>query len=315
MLATIRYTKGLGSSAIYARVRDASGNYLVFATGAWQATEDGTTKTFLPEIADSSTESRYQLEIDLSAITVEGVVEYILASSGDVLGEDAVYSGGISAPVSTTTGPLAGDLCVLADVKDDLGIDASDITADTKLQRLITNLSAQFEAECDRVFRSLTYSGDTFEGTKDRRQWRPDLGYSLRLAPKQYPVTSVISLTVDSRPIPQRTDPNADGWTIRDGLYIDIVGLTVLPITYGYYWDFRRSLVSGSYIAGYATIPVDISQAVAEWVAWKYLRNPRRTGIVSSTVAGGGETTTFSQFDKPLSTAQVIAKYRRRVAP
>jgi hypothetical protein len=203
------------------------------------------------------------------------------------------------------------DLATLAAIKDDLGIDQAETSDDARLKRLITSLSGQFESECGRVFSQATYT-DPFEGSADRRAWRPDQGYTLRLVPKQWPVTSVTALTIEGQPVAQRTSSDVDGWIIRDGMYIDVVGLTALPITYGYAQDFRRSIISATYVAGYPTIPVDIAQALSDWVAWKYLREPRRTGVISATVSGGGESVTYSQWDKPLSTKVVIDRYKRR---
>jgi len=97
-LATIRYTRGLGSSAVYVRIRDTNGNYLVLATGVWQASEDATCKQLLSEYQDADTaESRYQYTLSLPLISVQAVMEYVLVAGESVIGEDDLSASFIGA--------------------------------------------------------------------------------------------------------------------------------------------------------------------------------------------------------------------------
>lgn len=64
MIAFVRYTAGLGNSALHARLRNATGQFYDFTNKNWQAGADADSKQNLTEYADSDpTTSYYSKEI------------------------------------------------------------------------------------------------------------------------------------------------------------------------------------------------------------------------------------------------------------
>jgi hypothetical protein len=87
-IAGIRYTKGLGGAAVYLRARDATAQYWDWTTLAWSATEEAACKQALAERQDSdAAESRYMASVALPP-GVQSILEYVLASTAEVLGEE-----------------------------------------------------------------------------------------------------------------------------------------------------------------------------------------------------------------------------------
>lgn len=86
MLLFIRYTEGLADTGVYARLRDASGNYWNFTTLTWDAALTALCKTFLVETQDAD-DSLYSAS---ATIPIGGpwIEEMVLESSGRVIGYD-----------------------------------------------------------------------------------------------------------------------------------------------------------------------------------------------------------------------------------
>lgn len=88
MFATVRDTKGQGNSAVYARIRDVSGNFWNFITLAWVTPEVANCRIFLTEYADSDTlQSRYQAPLTPPAGDV--IVEYVRLATFLVIAEES----------------------------------------------------------------------------------------------------------------------------------------------------------------------------------------------------------------------------------
>jgi hypothetical protein len=107
MIFFIRTTKGLGNTAVYARLRNAIGKYWNFSTLAWDTVESSNTKIFMTEYADSDlVESLYE-SVDAS-IPAGGPwrQEAVLSSTGEVLGYDSTSVAIESTAISTIVDPL-----------------------------------------------------------------------------------------------------------------------------------------------------------------------------------------------------------------
>jgi len=89
MIAFVRYTSGLGNSAIHARLRNATGQFYDFTNKNWQAGADADTKQNLTEYADSDpTTSYYAKEILVPGTGIYSV-EVVLDSTSLVLGYES----------------------------------------------------------------------------------------------------------------------------------------------------------------------------------------------------------------------------------
>jgi hypothetical protein len=106
MIASTTYWRGNGNSTVYARIRNALGQYNVIGTNVWQNSDtDGTTKAYLTEHQDNDTvESRYSSTV---AVPTGGpwVLEYF--AGNERLGEESTPPD-----VATTSAPTATDNAV-----------------------------------------------------------------------------------------------------------------------------------------------------------------------------------------------------------
>jgi hypothetical protein len=151
MIATRRFQKGLGDSAIYLRIRrgTAAGGYWNFGSEDWDAVETGACRTFLTEQADSDPiKSRYLAEFDSPA--EECVAEIVRLADGEVLADDltVLTSGtvGVQAALPVIgVGLRDNALCTAAAFAGDTG----NADADTAV-RYINAASAMVEAYLGR---------------------------------------------------------------------------------------------------------------------------------------------------------------------
>lgn len=155
------------------------------------------------------------------------------------------------------------DLATLANLKSYLGI--TDGSQDTELQRLLTAKSA------------------AFMNAIHRQDFAPAAAFTDRLYGngcheiflKHYPINSITSVTIDGT----AQTVSADG--IADGYYFDASlppedrqKLSIIGACFPFCgWRSSRGWSSTPnvvvvYNAGYTTIPVEVSQAVIEWVAF-----------------------------------------------
>jgi hypothetical protein len=92
-LASIRYTKSLGNSVVYVRLRDGAGNYWDWSNMVWALAETGASKLFLTEEPDSSpTESLYVRTVDIPALTYSTILEYVDNVTHNTIGSDVIPS-------------------------------------------------------------------------------------------------------------------------------------------------------------------------------------------------------------------------------
>jgi hypothetical protein len=197
----------------------------------------------------------------------------------------------------------AGDFVVLNDLKRWLGLEIGNTKEDDILSALITNLTAAMLNKINRAaLLTATYT-ETRSGNG-----------SSHLALKNFPVTAISSLTVNGVAVLASPDG------IQAGYVFDIYQVSLIGSYFG--WpppgnNFGANFNSGTnnvvvvYTAGYATIPLEVSQACKEWCAFKY-RQRSWIGQTSKHLATG-ETVSFSQKDMPDTVAAVLQQYQRRI--
>ncbi len=181
------------------------------------------------------------------------------------------------------------DLCTLAELKAWLPNQGNN--DDTTLQGLITNASLQVLQYIDRPHILASVLGTVAENY--------DGNDSDRLLPRQFPIISVGSVTIDNVPVQQATS----------------------PVAAGFLWDQRRVLLRGfrfnrgvqnvqiSYTAGYSSVPLDLKQAAIEAFALAY-RQRVRIGEKSNSLSGQ-VTLSFDMSDVPPRSLSIFNQYRR----
>ena len=155
------------------------------------------------------------------------------------------------------------DLTTLADVKAWLqtGQSAFPATDDALLTRLITAGSQYIQSWLNRQIALADYL-ETRDGTGgDRLQFAC------------FPVTAVLSLTIDGQTVPAAPSIGAAGYRFSS---------TQLSVC-GYSFNRGAQNVVVSYTAGYSTTPPDVAQACIELVALRY-RERTRIGEVLAIV-------------------------------
>ena len=176
-----------------------------------------------------------------------------------------------------------GDLTTLADAKQWIGIVGS--SDDAVIVDLISAYSAYVQQWMNRKILLASYT-DTFNGRGNIAQMLPN-----------YPLTAVSAVSVDGVAIPARTTPTGTGYFFDE----DSVILS------GYTFTRGRSNVSISYTAGYATVPLELAQAVNELVGLRYnLRD--KQGWSSKTLAG--ETVSLITKDMPDSVKTILNNWK-----
>jgi hypothetical protein len=207
-----------------------------------------------------------------------------------------------------------GDLCQLTDVKAWLqtGQNAFPSTDDALLSRLITAASQFIESWLGRPI-----------AQADWLEVRDGLGTiaETRLQFACFPVSAVLSVTVDGVPVPPLPAPAP----ATPG------GAVIMPTTIeaGYLFSPTQLVIRGrlvprkaqcitlQYTAGYAVVPPDLAQACIELVALKY-RERNRIGERSRALGGGGTasytTAAFSLRDLSTDVQTLLSQYRA-VAP
>lgn len=185
-----------------------------------------------------------------------------------------------------------GDLTTLADVKTWLqtGQAAFPSTDDALLTRLVTAASQYIQTWLNRQIASVDYL-EVRDGTGSHR---------LQFA--CFPVTAVLSLTIDGQAVPAAASFNAAGYRFSS---------TQLSVR-GYRFKRGAQNVVIAYTAGYSTTPPEVAQACIELVSLRY-RERTRIGEVSRSL-GGTETVAYAQKDMSDPIKTLLQQYRL-VAP
>ena len=224
------------------------------------------------------------------------------------------------------------DLCLLADVKDWLNVDASDSSQDTMLSRLITSTSNDF---LGRIRRPGFYPNAVHTETLDVSSPQNDTNME-DVFLKNYPVTAVTSVTINGTALPvyDDTNPALPGYFLDPNLdpeesdKITLMGFN--PNMFGTWSTPYRSIyrppssrVIIAYLAGYATVPPEVGQAIIEWIGFKrglaqlqakdqsgqslYIGSFRQDTMVAQ------NSRLASSMDMPESVSAVIELYQRSV--
>lgn len=203
--------------------------------------------------------------------------------------------------------PPATDLLILADLKSWLSITAT--TDDALLSSLISNVSIEILQHIGRsAIVSATYT-ETRDGT----------GTSTMTA-KFFPITAVSSLKIDTTQVQPSPDGVQPGFVFDDytlklvGVppYLNAGGASVQLQSAPFIFRAGKMNIVFSYTAGYAAVPLDLSQAAKEICAMRYLGR-KRIGI-KSTTSKTGESNSFDTARWTESAMYVIQTYKR-VAP
>jgi hypothetical protein len=181
------------------------------------------------------------------------------------------------------------DLCTVAELKSWLPNQGNN--DDVTLQSLITNASLQVLQYIDRPHILSSVLGlltENYDGND-----------SDRLLPRNFPIISVSSVSIDGVAVQPATTPT----------------------TAGYLWDGRRILLRGfrfcrglqnvqlSYSAGYPSVPLDLKQAAVEAFALTY-RQRVRIGEKSNSMSGQVNVS-FDMGDVPPRSMAIFSQYRR----
>lgn len=179
------------------------------------------------------------------------------------------------------------DFCTITDVKEWLGIPASNINSDPLLSTLISSASSYIENWTNRTF-SQTTATVTVNGN----------GSALMLV-KDYPITAISSVMIDNVAIPL-SDGSTYGYLFDDE--------TIYLIGYKFTKGFQNVKIGMTY--GFATIPTDLKQVCVELVGSKF-KEKERIGVSSKTLAG--EVITFDIKDIKEHNKSILNNYNRVV--
>lgn len=204
----------------------------------------------------------------------------------------------------------ANALTLLATAKDNMDIEVSDTTQDTRVERMI-NVASEFIAKyCNRVLVTGTYT-EYIDGRS-----------SNRIMLKQYPITGGPE-TFDGNPHPAvyldnggdfdaESQLDANSYFVANGISLIRKGCGTNSVSSGVIWPKGYRNIKVIYDAGLGTavggdLPSDLEQACLDYVLWLYdMRSDRRIGRNSKNKSG--ESVTF-QTSLPPSIAELLEPY------
>lgn len=180
------------------------------------------------------------------------------------------------------------DLTTVAAVKAYLAI--TSLSDDALLQSLVTAYSQWVRSWTNRDFTVQTYD-----------MVRSGRGQITMLTP-QWPITGINSVTVDGVPINAAPKVGSYGYRFTDRMVV---------MDGGALFSVGAANVEINYSAGYASVPVDIAQAVNELVGLRYRL---RDKMEWSSKGLAGETVTLVTKDMPSSVATILKQYQNPIA-
>ena len=190
-----------------------------------------------------------------------------------------------------------GDLTTLTQVKGMLGLPSTPVAAsDSVLDSLISATSADFLRAIERTdFLAADYT-ETRIG--DGGPW---------LVLRHRPINSVASVTIAGVAVAASPDGVASGYNII--AETDPERIRLLTMSGGAVFTDGAS-VAVTYNGGYATVPLDVAQAVADWVVRRWRSRPA-VGVSSQRDAGGEHVTYDAEAPMPSTTQGVADRYAR----
>lgn len=288
--------KGSFGHSLNFAIKDADGNArdCTGYTAKLQVWSPLTPETLLLDAAcvwidDSAGTCSYTIPL-ATTFSAEGVYQYaIVLSVSTTISEPALF--GFITVIQGGTG-----YCTLEEVKDEIGIENSD--EDSKLQRVITNVTGLIDSYCHRSFNSVS---DTryFDGA----------GNALF-------IDDLISVTGEGESI--KIDNGAGTWasTMAVTDYI-LYPLNTLPktklelSTYSNFGSFASGIKQGVKITGtwgYPSVPADIKAAALMWVV--ILWNARKAGY-SKTIGNEAIGVITIDKDPPSEVKKILNPYRK----
>ena len=175
---------------------------------------------------------------------------------------------------SVKTAAASHSLATLADVKSELNIATTDHTNDTLLNRYIAEASKAIENFCNRTFVSETMIDNFFPRREMYYPTAMDGVDPIQLV--RWPIISITSVSENDTALVAGTDYFADK------AHGQLVRLDVN--SYPRMWPTLIIVVE--YVAGYATIPSDVSAAAIRTVAQRYFARARDPMLRSEEVPG-----------------------------
>ncbi len=188
------------------------------------------------------------------------------------------------------------DLTTVAAVKEWMAISAGITAADSTLQTLISACSADFLRATRRPDLLAADHTEVREG---------DGGVRMMLY--HWPINSIASLKIGGVTVPVSADKIAPCYFIDTD--IDPERTFMLYLIGQSFTD--GASVQITYNAGYQTTPADISQAIADWVAYRYKQEPN-LGAPQRRMSEG-ESMEQTQLDAPQTAKAVMDRYTRRI--
>lgn len=214
-----------------------------------------------------------------------------------------------------STSPI--DLTVLSAVKAWLGVGAATTSEDAIIQDCITAFSAYVlratgrgpaggEIPATSPFVTPVAYTEVYDGSGSERQ-----------PIRNWPITSVTSVTVNGIAIVQSSAFNVPGWVIDgDKKFISIrAGSGASYRGGGYSCGFANGVqnVEISYTAGFSGVPPDLEMMARKVVALNYKRKGW-IGQTSQAMAAGAGTVSYGQWEMDAQDMNVLDFYKRRVA-
>lgn len=181
-------------------------------------------------------------------------------------------------------------LIELSDIKSWLGLEGAKTARDTFLTSMCTAWSAKFERRIGRTISQATYTDEIHDGRR------------FVILPRNYPVQSITSLTIDGVAL---------GSTYY---YLNASGMIIRQKN-GLRFGGGRGSIKLTYIGGYATVPEDIKQALIQIVALDYYLSGHGNSLLPKTAEAlnDGERLTYNRSpkDQERMLQDIVTIYRR----
>ena len=207
--------------------------------------------------------------------------------------------------MSVTTAASTYDLVSLADVKADWAITGTDATRDAFLSRAISRCSTAAGQYCNRVFPSETVT-ETFFAERDI-QPRMNYGGVDPLQLTRWPIVAITSVVEGIGTAAITLDPASDYFPVpEDGCLIRL-GSDGQPMN----WPATKIVVV--YVGGFASIPLDVQDAVSRMV-WTRYAEQNRDPLIKRQKAWGVDEVEYwaggAEGNMDSGTADILDNYR-----
>lgn len=180
-------------------------------------------------------------------------------------------------------------------VKEYVGDAGVDVDVDELLCNLINNVSRSIDSYVGEVFYIAGYT-EYFDGDNTDR-----------IIPEHYPVNLITSLHSDE-------DRVFDATTLIDSTSYVIVNKIYVRLLANEYFENGIQNIKLVYQAGPSSVPLDLQQACAEIVAWKFKEGRGGGDLNVQSKTRTDSTTTYFGEAIPKSAKAVLDRYKRLIA-